>query len=181
MNDLKLFRIDRFGDERGYFAETYSRNKYFNLGVEYDFVQDNHSISKYTNTLRGLHFQAPPYAQGKLVRCGRGAIFDVAVDIRKGSSSYGEWKAFEITADNGEQLFIPPGFAHGFLTLEKNSEIIYKCTDYYSPKAEGSINWNDPDIGITWPLKGSPLLSDKDKSAPLLCEFDSPFIYGVNL
>ena len=132
MNDLKLFRIDRFGDERGYFAETYSRNKYFNLGVEYDFVQDNHSISKYTNTLRGLHFQAPPYAQGKLVRCGRGAIFDVAVDIRKGSSSYGEWKAFEITADNGEQLFIPPGFAHGFLTLEKNSEIIYKCTDYYN-------------------------------------------------
>ena len=125
MIDLKLFRIDRFGDERGYFAETYNRNKYFNLGVEYDFVQDNHSISKYINTLRGLHFQAPPYAQGKLVRCGRGAIFDVAVDIRKGSSSYGEWKAFEITADNGEQLFIPPGFAHGFLTLEKNSEIIY--------------------------------------------------------
>ena len=177
---LSLISPKRHSDKRGYFAETYSLKRYSELGIKVEFVQDNHSLSKELGTLRGLHFQAPPHAQAKLVRCGRGAIFDVAVDIRLGSPTYGEWKGYELTADNGDQLFIPIGFAHGFVTLEDNSEVVYKCSDYYAPESEGSILWRDPDIGINWPLDNEPILNPKDAFACLLKEFKTPFIYGEN-
>ena len=182
MTSKNLIHINpqRHGDHRGFFAETYSCRKYSELGIEDEFVQDNHSLSREVGTLRGLHFQAPPHAQAKLVRCGRGAIFDVAVDIRRGSPTYGQWKAYELTAENGEQLYVPVGFAHGFVTLEPDSEIVYKCSDYYAPETEGAILWNDPDIGINWPTKADPILSDKDAVAPLFSDLESPFIFGVN-
>lgn len=167
----------RFGDHRGFFAETYSRRAYAGHGVDVEFVQDNHSLSAEVGTVRGLHFQAPPHAQGKLVRCGRGAIFDVAVDIRKGSPSYGKWVGFELSAENGAQLYVPPGFAHGFMTLRPESEIVYKCTDYYAPEAEGAVRWDDPAIGIEWPLAAPPVLSAKDAVAPLLADLESPFVW----
>ena len=170
----------RHCDHRGFFAETYSRRKYSELGIEDDFVQDNHSLSRDVGTLRGLHFQTPPHAQAKLVRCGRGAIFDVAVDIRQGSPTYGQWKGYELTAENGNQLYVPVGFAHGFVTLEPDSEIVYKCSDYYAPETEGSILWNDPDIGIDWPTESDIILSDKDAVAFLLSDLESPFIFGEN-
>ena len=173
-------RPNRHIDHRGFFAEIYSRRKYSDLGIDVDFVQDNHSLSRDVGTLRGLHFQAPPHAQAKLVRCGRGALFDVAVDIRRGSPTYGEWKAYELTAENGEQLYIPVGFAHGFVTLEPDSEIVYKCSDYYAPETEGAILWSDPYIGIDWPIGSDPILSDKDAVAPLLSDLESPFIFGEN-
>ena len=180
ISKLTLFKPTRHGDHRGFFAETYSRSKYSELGIDVEFVQDNHSLSREVGTLRGLHFQAPPHAQAKLVRCGRGAIFDVAVDIRRGSPTYGQWKGYELTAQNGEQLYIPVGFAHGFVTLEPDSEIFYKCSDYYAPKTEGAILWNDPDIGIDWPTEAEPILSEKDAVAPLLSELESPFTFGEN-
>jgi dTDP-4-dehydrorhamnose 3,5-epimerase len=170
----------RFGDDRGFFAETYSRRKYLEYGIDLEFVQDNHSVSQEIGTLRGLHFQAPPHAQAKLIRCVRGAIFDVAVDIRRGSPAYGQWKGYNLTADNGHQLYVPVGFAHGFLTIKPSSEIVYKCSDYYAPEAEGSIMWNDPDIGINWDLNGEPILSSKDADALTLKDIESPFIYGQN-
>ena len=170
----------RHGDRRGFFAETYSRRKYYELGIEDEFVQDNHSLSRHVGTLRGLHFQAPPHAQAKLVRCGRGAIFDVAVDIRLGSPTYGKWQGYELTAENGGQLYVPVGFAHGFVTLEPESEIVYKCSDYYAPETEGAVLWNDPEIGIDWPTDADPILSEKDAVAPLLSELESPFMFGEN-
>ena len=176
----KLIYTKRHGDHRGFFAETYSRRKYSELGIEDEFVQDNHSLSREVGTLRGLHFQSPPRAQAKLVRCGRGAIFDVAVDIRRGSPTYGQWEGYELTAENGHQLYIPVGFAHGFVTLEPDSEIVYKCSDYYAPETEGAILWNDPDIGINWPTEAEPILSEKDSVAPLISELESPFIFGEN-
>jgi len=174
-----LFMIEpkRFGDHRGFFAETYSRRNYARLGLDVDFVQDNHSLSATVGTIRGLHFQTPPHAQAKLVRCGRGAIFDVAVDIRRGSPSYGQWVGYELSATNGAQLFVPAGFAHGFATLEPDSEIIYPCSDYYAPETEGALRWNDPALGITWPVKRQPMLSEKDAEAPLLADLDSPFYF----
>ena len=168
----------RHGDSRGFFAETYSRQRYVEMGIDVEFVQDNHSLSRSVGTLRGLHFQATPHAQGKLVRCGRGAIFDVAVDIRRGSPTYGKWEGYELTADNGHQLYVPVGFAHGFVTLEPDSEIVYKCTDYYAPESEGAVHWDS--CGIAWPLSVDPILSDKDAVAPALVDFVSPFIYGEN-
>ena len=177
-NSLIFFTPKRFGDHRGFFGETYSRRLYAEMGIKVDFVQDNHSLSHAIGTLRGLHFQAPPCAQGKLVRCGRGAIFDVAVDIRRGSPTYGQWEGYELTADNGHQLYVPAGYAHGFVTIAPDSEIVYKCTDYYSPEAEGAVRWNS--CGIEWPLSGDPILSDKDSIAPALVDFESPFIYGEN-
>ena len=145
---ILVIEPDRFGDHRGFFAETYSQRVYAELGINENFVQDNHSLSAEIGTVRGLHFQAPPHAQAKLVRCGRGAIFDVAVDIRKGSETYGKWVGYELSAANGAQLFIPAGFAHGFATLQPDSEIIYKCSDYYAPETEGALRWDDPAIGI---------------------------------
>lgn len=172
-----LIEPKRFGDHRGFFAETYSRRTYASLGVDVAFVQDNHSLSAAVGTVRGLHFQAPPHAQAKLVRCGRGAIFDVAVDIRRGSPSYGKWAGFTLSAENGAQLYIPEGFAHGFVTLEPDSKIVYKCSDYYAPEAEGGLRWDDPSIGIEWPIIGDAILSEKDANAPLLADLCSPFAF----
>ena len=180
INICILIKPNRHGDHRGFFAETYSRKKYLEYGIDIEFVQDNHSISKEVGTLRGLHFQAPPHAQAKLVRCGRGALFDVTVDIRRGSPTYGKWESFELTAENGYQLYVPIGFAHGFMTLEQESEIVYKCSDYYAPETEKSISWKDPDIKICWPKLDKPILSEKDAGAPILEDFESPFIYGHN-
>ena len=172
---ILMIEPDRFGDHRGFFAETYSRRVYAELGVDVEFVQDNHSLSAAVGTVRGLHFQMPPHAQAKLVRCGRGAIFDVAVDIRKGSPTFGQSVGYELSAENGAQVFVPAGFAHGFMTLQPDSEIIYKCSDYYAPETEGAVRWDDPAIGIDWPLQGDAILSDKDVVAPLLADLDSPF------
>jgi len=178
---ILLITPHRFSDQRGFLAETYSRKKYTEMGIDVEFVQDNHSLSYDVETLRGLHFQMPPHAQGKLVRCGRGAFFDVAVDIRRGSPTYGQWVGYELSAKNGHQLYVPIGFAHGFVALVPGSEIVYKCSDYYAPETEGALRWDDPDIGIEWPLKGTPILSEKDAIAPLLKDFESPFIFGENV
>jgi dTDP-4-dehydrorhamnose 3,5-epimerase len=178
MTYLKLITPKRHEDHRGFFSEIYSRRRYQKLDITPEFVQDNHSLSRDVGTLRGLHFQAPPRAQGKLVRCGRGAIFDVAVDIRRGSPTYGKWEGYELTAENGHQLYVPVGFAHGFVTLEADSEIVYKCTNYYAPETEGAVLWKS--CGIEWPLSGDPILSDKDQEAPLLADFNTPFVYGQN-
>jgi len=178
VNMLAQIFPQRFGDHRGYFSETYSRRLYAEMAIDVEFVQDNHSLSHAVGTLRGLHFQAPPAAQGKLVRCGRGAIFDVAVDIRLGSPTYGQWEGYELSAENGHQLYVPVGFAHGFVTLEPNSEIVYKCTDYYAPESEGSVRWDSCEI--EWPFSSDPILSEKDIIAPALADFDSPFVYGEN-
>jgi len=165
----------RFGDARGYFSESWNRTRISEAGFDVDFVQDNHSLSAAANTVRGLHFQAPPHAQAKLVRCGRGVLFDVAVDIRKGSPTYGQWAGVELSAENGKQLLIPGGFAHGFATRAPDTEIIYKCSDYYAPECEGAIRFDDADIGIDWGLTGEAILSGKDSEAGSLAEFDSPF------
>ena len=179
-NELILIKPDRHKDERGFFSETYSRRRYKEFGIDVEFVQDNHSISWETGTLRGLHFQAPPFAQGKLVRCSKGAIFDVAVDIRKGSPRFGAWVGYELTEKNGYQLYVPVGFAHGFVTLNPESELMYKCTDYYAPKTEGSIRWNDPTIGIEWPLAERLILNERDAIAPFFKDFETPFTLGEN-
>ena len=176
--DPILLTPARHGDHRGFFGETYSRRRYAEFGITDDFIQDNHSLSRAVGTLRGLHFQAPPHAQAKLVRCGRGRLFDVAVDIRKDSPTFGQWIGEELSFENGHQLYVPVGFAHGFVTLEPDSEIVYKCTDYYAPETEGAVRWDS--CGIDWPLSGDPILSDKDAIAPALADFDSPFIYGEN-
>ena len=175
-----LIKPIRHEDDRGFFAETYNRRYYKDLGIDVEFVQDNHSFSWKAGTLRGLHFQSPENAQAKLVRCGSGAIFDVAVDIRKNSPKFGQWEGYELSAENGHQLYVPVGFAHGFLTLKPNSEIVYKCTDYYAPNSEGSLRWNDPTIGIKWPLLETPIINAKDTAAPLFKEFKTPFIFGEN-
>ncbi|MAZ20502.1 dTDP-4-dehydrorhamnose 3,5-epimerase [Roseovarius sp.] len=168
----------RFGDHRGFFSESYSAKVFVDHGIDLVFVQDNHSLSATVGTVRGLHFQSPPHAQGKLVRCGKGKIFDVAVDVRRGSPTYGQWYGAELSFENGKQLLVPAGFLHGFMTLEPDSEIVYKCTDFYAPDCDGGVRWNDPDIGITWPETGTtPVLSAKDETATLLADFDSPFIY----
>ena len=179
-NACILIKPNRHEDHRGFFAETYNRKKYLEHGIDIEFVQDNHSISKEMGTLRGLHFQVPPYAQAKLVRCGHGALFDVAVDIRRGSPTYGKWVGHELTADNGYQLYVPIGFAHGFITLKPESEIVYKCTHYYVPDSEKSISWEDPNIKICWPKFHKPILNKRDAVAPILEDFKSPFIYGDN-
>ena len=179
-NELILIEPTRHKDERGFFSETYSRRRYKEFGIDVDFLQDNHSFSWEPGTLRGLHFQAPPNAQGKLVRCVKGEIFDVAVDIRKGSQTFGHWEGYELTEENGHQLYVPVGFAHGFLTLKRETEIVYKCTDYYAPKAEGSIRWDDPSISIEWPLSENIILNKRDAIAPLLNDFETPFTFGEN-
>ncbi|WP_395392889.1 dTDP-4-dehydrorhamnose 3,5-epimerase [Novosphingobium sp. BL-8A] len=174
---VQLIRSKRHGDTRGWFTEVYSEPKFTTLGITCTFVQDNHSLSVPAFTLRGLHFQTPPKGQDKLVRCIRGRIFDVAVDIRKGSPTYGHWVGAELSAENGHQLFIPIGFAHGFMTLEPDCEVTYKCSDIYAPDHDGGIRWDS--VGIDWPLPDgtAPELSAKDKVQPTLAEFDSPFPY----
>ena len=170
-----LLEPRRFGDARGFFSESWNRKTLSEHGIDIDFVQDNHSVSAAVGTVRGLHFQSPPHAQAKLVRCGRGALFDVAVDIRKGSPTYGKWVGYELNQDNGLQLLIPEGFLHGFVTRAPDTEILYKCTDYYAPECDGAVAWDS--CGIDWGLDGDAVLSDKDAAAPALAEFDSPFVW----
>jgi len=165
----------RFGDHRGFFSESYSRTRLAEHGITTDFVQDNHSLSRDVGTVRGLHFQSPPHAQAKLVRCGRGALFDVAIDIRKGSPTYGQWVGEELSFENGKQLLVPEGFLHGFITLQPDTEIVYKCSDYYAPECDGAVRWDS--CGIDWNFDGTPILSAKDEAAPIMAEFDSPFVY----
>jgi dTDP-4-dehydrorhamnose 3,5-epimerase len=177
--DVMILTPRRFGDQRGFFSESWSRRTFAEAGIEIDFVQDNHSLSRAPGTVRGLHFQAPPRAQIKLVRCGRGALFDVAVDIRRNSPTYGRWVGAELRFDNGRQLLIPAGFAHGFVTRQPDTEIVYKCSDFYAPETEGVLLWDDPDIGVDWGLGDlHPVLSEKDAAAPRLAEFESPFVYA---
>lgn len=159
-----------FGDHRGYFMETYNYEDFKEAGLDMVFVQDNQSKSR-KGVLRGLHYQKPN-PQGKLVRVISGQVFDVAVDLRKNSTTYGQWEGVVLSAENKKQFYVPEGFAHGFIVLSEEAEFVYKCTDFYHPEFEGSIAWNDPDINIEWPLEGieEVLLSDKDKKAPLLKE-----------
>lgn len=176
--EVKILTPRRFGDARGFFSESWNSRVLADNGLHFDFVQDNHSLSAQVGTVRGLHFQSPPHAQDKLVRCGRGRFFDVAVDIRKGSPTYGNWFGVELSFDNGKQLLVPAGFLHGFVTREPDTEIIYKCTDFYAPECDGGVLFNDPDIGIDWDMGDvTPVLSDKDAKAPTLKDFDSPFVW----
>lgn len=174
-----LLRAPRFGDTRGWFSETYSEGRAAAAGFDVRFVQDNQSFSAQAGTIRGLHFQTPPHAQAKLVRCIRGSIMDYAVDLRRGSPTYGQWVSAKLTAEGGEQLFVPVGFAHGFVTLEPDVEIAYKVSDVYAPDCDGGVLWSDPTIGIDWQLPASgPVLSDKDNQLPTLLELDSPFDFN---
>jgi len=168
----------RFDDDRGWFSETWSRRALAGAGLEIDFVQDNHSLSRAAGTLRGLHCQAPPHAQAKLVRVARGAVRDVAVDVRRGSPDYGRWVGVELSAANGRQLLIPAGFLHGFVTLEPDTEVLYKCSDYYAPACDRGVRFDDPDLGIDWGIAPSAaILSEKDRDASLLCDFVTPFTW----
>ena len=165
-----------FADERGWFAETYKKSKFTENGIAPEFIQDNHSRSTSKDILRGLHFQKEPAAQGKLVRCIVGEVFDVAVDIRRGSPTYCRWVSTTLSAENKRMIWVPPGFAHGVLTTSVIAEIVYKVTSEYSPNDDRSIRWNDPDIGIKWPV-AKPILSKKDAEAPLLRDADNNFVW----
>ena len=163
----------RHGDARGFFSESWNRRTLEQAGLHLpEFVQDNHSLSTAVGTLRGLHYQAPPHAQGKLVRCGRGRLYDVAVDARPGSPTWGRWVGEELSFENGRQLWIPAGFLHGFVTREPDTEIIYKCTAHYDRDADGAVRWDS--LGIDWGVE-APLLSDKDRAAPAFADWQSPF------
>jgi dTDP-4-dehydrorhamnose 3,5-epimerase len=169
----------KFGDDRGFFSETFSQAKFQEHGLPLIWVQDNHSHSAPVGVLRGLHYQAPPVAQDKLVRVVRGAILDVAVDIRHGSPHFGKWVALEVSAKRWNQILVPKGFAHGFITLEPDTEVAYKVTAPYSPAHDRGIRWDDPSIGVKWPLHGrDPVLSGKDKIAPLLKDAAAEFRFG---
>lgn len=176
--DVLLLTPRRFEDSRGYFSESWNRTRMADAGLDIEFVQDNHSLSVQVGTVRGLHFQSPPRAQGKLVRCGRGRLFDVAVDARKGSPTYGEWFGAELSAENGKQLWIPAGFLHGFVTREPDTEILYKCTDFYAPECDGAVHFDS--CGIDWGIDPEKArLSEKDAAAQTFAGFDSPFTYEV--
>lgn len=163
-----------FGDHRGFFMESWSRRAFEAAGLFYDFVQDNHSSSTVRGTLRGIHYQKGEMAQAKLVRCTRGAVLDVAVDLRPGSRGYQKWVAVELSAENRRQLLIPRGFGHGFLTLTDDVEFLYKADNFYAPEAEGGIRWNDPELGIDWGVT-DPVLSEKDRTAPWLKDAETGF------
>lgn len=173
-----IFRPERHCDDRGCLAETWNRRQLAEVGVDIDFVQDNHSVSAKEGTLRGLHMQTPPFAQDKLVRCGRGRLFDVAVDIRVDSPNYRQWIGVELSAENAKQLLVPRGFLHGFVTREPDTEIVYKCSNYYAPDCDRAVRFDDPDIGIDWGLTSDPVLSAKDIAAPRLKDLDNPFNVG---
>jgi dTDP-4-dehydrorhamnose 3,5-epimerase len=166
----------RFGDARGWFSEVWNAARLSAAGIDAAFVQDNHSFSAEAGTLRGLHYQRPPHAQDKLVRCSRGAILDVAVDVRRGSPGYGTWVAVELTPENGKQLYVPKGFLHGFVTLLPDTEVQYKCTDLYAPDCDGAVRWDS--LGIDWQLPHAPILSAKDAAAPAFDAWTSPFSLG---
>lgn len=172
--DVLIIKPQVFTDERGYFFESYNREKFIAAGIDVNFVQDNESKSM-KGVLRGLHFQKPPFAQGKLVRVMRGAVLDVAVDLRADSPWYGKWAAIELTEHNKWMYWIPPGFAHGFLTLEDNTVFFYKCTNVYNKESEGSVRWNDPDLNINWGSGIQPVLSGKDQVAPMFAELGRVF------
>jgi len=173
--DVLLIEPVKHGDERGFFSETYSAKVLEGAGFTGTFVQDNHSRSPKRGTVRGLHFQAPPHAQDKLLRVTRGAILDVAVDIRRGSPTYGQAVAAELSAENWRQLLVPRGFAHGFITLTDDCEVLYKVTDYYAPQSEAGLLWNDPVLGIDWPKAVEVFINARDAGWPTLAAFDSPF------
>jgi dTDP-4-dehydrorhamnose 3,5-epimerase len=176
--EIKLITPAIFRDERGYFSETYNRKALTAAGIDHTFVQDNQSLSRAKGVLRGLHFQIAPHPQGKLVRVTRGAIFDVAVDIRQGSPTFGRHVSAFLSADNWSQLWVPEGFAHGFCTLEPDTEVIYKVTDFYAPECDRGLAWDDPDLGIAWPLSESQaILSDKDRRYPRLRDLPAHFTY----
>ena len=172
--DVLLVKPRVFDDDRGFFMETYKSTDFSDRGIEGGFLQDNHSKSVSKGTLRGLHYQKNPRAQAKLVRVIKGSVLDVAVDIRKGSVSYGKWVGHILTDKNYQMLYIPEGFAHGFCTLEDNTEVMYKCSDVYSMEEERGIIWNDPEINVKWPVE-SPFLSEKDKKWPALSSLDNDF------
>lgn len=171
---------NKIGDDRGFFSETYSFKMFSEQGIALNFLQDNHSYSARKGTVRGLHFQTPPRAQDKLVRVVRGSIFDVAVDIRNGSPTFGQWVGLHLSAAEWNQILIPKGFAHGFMTLEDHTEVVYKVTDYYAPECDRSIRYDDAAIAIEWPDVGGTLeLSSKDASAPLLANLGTGFVYEM--
>jgi dTDP-4-dehydrorhamnose 3,5-epimerase len=175
---VTLVSTRRFADARGYFAETYNRRRFSELGIDVEFVQDNQSFSRNKGTVRGLHYQSPPHAQAKLVSVLKGRILDVAVDVRNGSPTYGRHVSAELSAENGYQLFIPVGYLHGFVTLEPESEVAYKVTDFYHPASEGGVSWLDPDLGIEWGVTPDlAVLSERDAALPFFTNFDSPFDY----
>ena len=178
VNLPRLIVPKRHVDDRGWFSEIFHQERLRDIGITCRFVQDNQSSSKQAGTLRGLHFQLPPAAQAKLVTVVKGRILDVAVDIRRGSPTFGKYVSIEVSSETGGQLYIPVGFAHGFLTLESDVVVMYKASDYYAPTHESGIRWNDPDIAFPWPLKeANIIISDKDRRLPLLKEFASPFAY----
>lgn len=172
---LVVLKPVRHGDTRGFFSESWNRNRMAAAGLDLDFVQDNHSLSSEAGTLRGMHYQAPDRAQAKLVRCGRGRLYDAVVDVRKGSPTYGKGFGLELSFENGLQLLVPEGFLHGFVTLEPDTECVYKVTDYYSAEHDGAVRWDS--CGLDWPISHEPQLSQKDTAAPTLAEFDSPFTW----
>lgn len=176
IKDVIIIEPKVFGDKRGWFTETYSKEKFKDLGVDIDFIQDNHSFSSEKGTLRGLHFQLNPKSQSKLVRCTKGSMLDIVVDLRFGSPTYKKWIAVELTEENKKQLLVPKGFAHGFVTLTEDVEVQYKVDEYYSPENDRSIRYDDPEIGIDWGIS-NPILSDKDLNAPLLKDSDVNFNY----
>lgn len=168
----------RFADARGWFVETWNAARLAEAGLAAAFVQDNLSMSASAGTVRGLHYQRPPFAQAKLVRCARGRVLDVAVDVRRGSPSFGRWVAEELSAENGVQLWIPAGFLHGFVTLEEGCEVAYKVDAPYSAACDGAVRFDDPDLAVDWGIDpATAILSDKDRAAPLLRDFDTPFVY----
>jgi dTDP-4-dehydrorhamnose 3,5-epimerase len=172
--DAYLIKPQVFKDNRGFFLESYSRKKFKEQGIDIDFFQDNHSKSFKKGVLRGLHFQKTPYAQAKLVRVTKGKVYDAIVDLRKNSQTFGQWEGFELSADNFLMLLVPKGFAHSFLTLEDNTEFMYKCDEFYHPEADSGLIWNDPDLKIDWPEK-DPILSEKDSQLGFFKDLKSPF------
>ncbi len=178
--EVLLITPTRHGDARGWFSETFRASALDEAGFTGGaFVQDNHARSQGRGVLRGLHFQKPPRAQDKLVRCVRGAILDVAVDIRRGSPTFGQWVGAELSAENGRQMLVPKGLAHGYCTLSDDCEVIYKVTDYYAPQAEGVLRWNDPTLAIDWTMPAGEITTNaRDAAAPLLAELDTPFVHG---
>jgi len=177
IDGVYLIEPQRFSDDRGFFSETFRQSRFREAtGISAEFIQDNFSFSKLRGTVRGLHYQSPPFAQGKLVRCTRGEVMDVAVDVRKGSETYGQSVQAKLSAENGRQIWVPEGFLHGFATLTDNCEVVYKVTNYYSGAHDGNVRWNDPELDIDWGISNDEaVLSDKDKIAPLFTEWVTPF------
>ncbi len=175
---VTLVQTRKFDDTRGYFVETFNQMDFAQAGIRCNFVQDNQSLSIRAGTIRGLHFQVPPHSQAKLVRVLVGSVFDVAVDLRRSSPSFGRWCAATLTAEQGNQLFVPRGVAHAFCTLEPNTQVAYKVDDYYAPECEAGLLWNDPDLGIDWPVEARQVaISKKDAALPRFADFESPFVY----